>query len=111
MRIEGGKVDKPEAQSHVIPEVGKTSKSDISMERKSPHKYNIRSSTNRVNHVTTFKTAPNMFKIDAAEKITTHIGTDYLARTDPQKYTTKVELLSNHINCETTKNIRLQRTS
>ena len=102
MRIEGGKVDKPEAQSHVIPEVGKTSKSDISMERKSPHKYNIRSSTNRVNHVTTFKTAPNMFKTDAAEKITTHKGTDYLACIHPKKDTITEEPISNHINCKTT---------
>ena len=64
----------PEAQPHVIPEVEKSQKIDISMERNGPHKYNTRSSTKRVNHVTTFKTAQNMFIIDAAEKRITHKG-------------------------------------
>ena len=41
---------------------------DIRIERNEPHNYNTRSSTKRVKHVTTFKTAPNMFKMDAAEK-------------------------------------------
>ena len=96
------KWDTPEAQSHVIPEVGKTQKSDISMERNGPHKYNTRSSTNRVSHVKTFKTAPNMIKTDAAEKITTHKGTDYLTHIDHKIYTITVEQIANHINCETT---------
>ena len=72
------------------------------MERTSTHKYNTRSSTKRVNHVTIFKTAPNMFKMDTEEKITTHIGTYYLARIDPKKDTITVEPLENHINCKTT---------
>ena len=76
------KVYTPEAQPHVIPEVGKPQINDIRMDRNGPHKYNTSSSTNRVNHVTTFKTAPNMFKMDAAEKITTHIGTDYFSCID-----------------------------
>ena len=52
----------------MIPEVEKPQINDIIMDRNGPNKYNTRSSTKRVNHVTTFKTAPNMFKIDAAEK-------------------------------------------
>ena len=47
-------------------------------------KYNTRSITKRVNHVTTFKNAPNMFKMDSAETIIKHKGTDYLARIDPK---------------------------
>ena len=66
------------------------------MERNGPHKYNTRSRTKRVNYETTFKTAPNMFKTDAAEKITTHKGTDYLARIDPKKDTITVEPIENH---------------
>ena len=72
------------------------------MERNGPHKYNIRSRSNRVNHVTTFKTAPNMFKLDASKKITTHIGTGYLARIDPKKDTPTVEPLANNINYKIT---------
>ena len=68
------------------------------MERNGPHKYNSGSSTKRVNNVTTFKNKPNMFKPDAAEKIKTHKGTDYLVRIYPKKYTTKVETIANHIN-------------
>ena len=75
------------------------------MERNGPHKYNTRSRTKRVNYETTFKTAPNMFKTDAAEKITTHKGTDYLARIDPKKDTITVEPIATHINWETTGNI------
>ena len=62
------KGDTPEAQPHVIPEVGKMQKSDISVEINGSHKDNNRSSTRRDNHVTTFKTSPNMFKTDAAER-------------------------------------------
>ena len=43
-----------------------------------------------------------MFKMDAAEKMTTYIVTDYLAHIDPRKDTIAVEPLENHINCETT---------
>ena len=52
----------------MIPEVERPQKSDIIMERNGPHKYNTRSINNRVNHMTTFKTATNMFKMDAEEK-------------------------------------------
>ena len=55
------KADKPEAQLHVIPEVGKTQKRDTRMERNGTNKYNTRSSTKRDNNITTFKTALNMF--------------------------------------------------
>ena len=65
------------------------------------HKYNNISSAKRVNHVTTFKNTPNMFKIDTADILKTHIGTYYIARTYPKKYTITVEPLANHINCET----------
>ena len=71
-------MDTPEVQTHVIPEMEKTRRDKIIMDRNGSHKYNTRSSTKKVNHVTTFKTAPNMFKMDAEEKMTTHIGTDYL---------------------------------
>ena len=47
------------------------------MERNGTHKYYTRSSTKRVNYVTTLKTAPNMFKTDAEERIKTHKVTDY----------------------------------
>ena len=43
-----------------------------------------------------------MFKIDEAEKITTHIGAYYLACIDLKKYTITVEPLANQTNCETT---------
>ena len=79
------KADTPKSQPRVIPEVEKLQINDIRMDITGPHKYNTRSSTKRVNHVTSFKTAPNMFKMDAAEKITTHIGIDYLSHIDPQK--------------------------
>ena len=58
-----------EVQPHVILEMEKQQESDIKMKRNGPYKYNNRSSTKRVNHVKTLKTAPNMFKIDAAEKL------------------------------------------
>ena len=68
MRIEEIKVNTPEVQPHVIPEVGKPPKSDIRVERTSTHKYNTISSIKMVNHVTTLKNAPKMFKMDATEK-------------------------------------------
>ena len=70
MRIGRIKADTPDPQTNVIPEVEKTSKSDTIVKRTGTHKYKTRSSTKRVNHVTTFKNSPNMFKIDAAEKKT-----------------------------------------
>ena len=80
-KIKGGKikVDTPEAQLHVIPEVEKSSKSDIIVEITITHKYNNRSSTKRVDHATTFKNEPKMFQVEAMEKIKTHIGTDYFS--------------------------------
>ena len=68
MRVEGVKSDSPAAKPQVIPEVEYLQKSDIIMEKNGPHKYNTRSSTKIVSHVTTFKTAPNMFKAEEAEK-------------------------------------------
>ena len=66
------------------------------------HKYNTRSSTNKVNHVKTFRTAPNIFKVGAAEKMTKHIGKEYLAHIDPRKDRITVEPLANYINFKTT---------
>ena len=59
------KAYKIEAQPHVIPEVENPQRNDIRMNKNGLNKYNTRSRTNRVNHVTT---APNMFKMGAAEK-------------------------------------------
>ena len=84
------KVDTPEAQPRAIPEVENTQINHTIMDRNGTHKYNTRSSTMRVNHVTTFKTAPNMFKMNVAEKITTHIGTNYLDGIDQKIYTITV---------------------
>ena len=66
------------------------------------HKYNTRSITKRVNHVTTFKNTPKMFKMDMIDTAKTRIGSDCIAHTDPQKDTITVEPLAHHINCETT---------
>ena len=95
-------MDTLEVQPHVIPEMEKPQNIVISTERNGPHKYDTRSSTKRLNHVTTFKTAPNMFKTDAEEKITTHKGTDFLDYTYPPKDTITVEHIANHINYKTT---------
>ena len=76
------KSDTEKPQTHVIPEVEKPPKSDIILERNGTHKYKNRSSTKRVKNMTTFKNPPNIFKMDAAEKMETHIGTDYFARID-----------------------------
>ena len=69
MRIEKIKVNTPEAQNHLIPELEKPPKSDTRMEKTGTHKYRSRPITKRINNTTTFKNAPNMFKIDAEEKI------------------------------------------
>ena len=74
------------------------------MARTGKHKYNIRSSTKRVTHVTTFKNTPNMFLMDATDTLKTHIGTDYIAGIDPKKDTITVEPLANNITCETNEN-------
>ena len=51
----------------------KTRKSDIRRARKVTHKYNNRS---RVNHVTTFKNSPKMFKMNVIDTAKSHIGSD-----------------------------------
>ena len=62
MTFETIKADTPEQNPRVTPEVGKQGKCDIRMARIGTHKYNTRSSTKRVNNVTTFKNTPNMLK-------------------------------------------------
>ena len=57
-------------------------KRHIRRTRKVTHKYITRS---RVNHVTTFKNTPQMFKKDITDTSTTHIGSDYIDNTDPKK--------------------------
>ena len=54
------------------------------MTRTGTHKYNTRSSTKRVKHVTTFKNTPNIFKLDAADTLETHIDTDYIFAQTPK---------------------------
>ena len=66
------KMDTSVQLPHVITEERKQGKIDIIRAIKGTHKYNTRSSTNRVEHVTTFKIIPNIFKIHAEEKISTH---------------------------------------
>ena len=58
------KADTPEPHPHMIPDVVKQVESDMRMARKVTHQYNTRS---RVNHVTTFKNTPKMFKMDTAD--------------------------------------------
>ena len=86
----------------MISEVERQEKSDIRMARTGTHKYNTRSSTNRINHVTTFKNTPKIFIMDKMYISKTHIGTHYLAFTDTPKDTITVESIANHIICETT---------
>ena len=47
-------------------------------------KYNNRS---RVNHVATFKNTPKMFEMDTTDTSKKHIVSDYIAHTEPKKYT------------------------
>ena len=63
----------------MISEVEETSKRDIREEITITHKYNTRSSTKRINHVTTFKNAPKVFQVDTKEEPKTHIGTEYFS--------------------------------
>ena len=62
------KADNPRAQPHEIPEVGKTPKNGTILEIPSIHNYNAISRTKRVNHVNTFKNAPNFFPLEATKK-------------------------------------------
>ena len=61
--------------------------------------YNTRS---KVNHVTTFKNSPQMFKRDMTDTSTTHIGSDYIDKIDSKKDTITVETLAHRVTCETT---------
>ena len=81
------------------PRLKKQENSVIKRARKGTHKYNTRS---KVNHVTTFKNTPQMFKKDMKNTSTTHIESEYIAKTDPKKGTITVEPVSHHITCETT---------
>ena len=79
MKIGKIKANTLEAHPHVILEVWEIPKSDIRVEIISTHKYNTISITKRVNHLTNFKNAPKIFKMDATEKLKMHIGIDYFA--------------------------------
>ena len=82
---------------------GKTTrKSVIIRARKGTHKYNNRS---KVNHVTTFKNTPQMFKKYMTDTSTTSIVSDYISKTPPSKDTITVEPVEHHITCETTRKI------
>ena len=70
MRFGKIKADTPEPLPHVIPEKKQQEKSDIKISRKGTHEYNNRS---KVNHVTTFKNTPQIFKKDMTDKSTRHI--------------------------------------
>ena len=59
--------------------------------------------------MTTFNNTLKMFKIDTTDTLKTHIGTDYIAHTEPKKDTIIVEPLANHINYETTGKILVYR--
>ena len=63
MEIGKIEVDTSEAQTCLNPEVDKTPKCDIILERTSTHKYNTISSTKIVNYVTTFKNLPKILKV------------------------------------------------
>ena len=93
------KATTPVPLPRVIPKGKKQEKSDIRRARKVTHKYNTRF---RVNHVTTFKNTPQMFKKDMTDTSTTHIGSDYIDKIDTKKYTITVEPVAHHITCETT---------
>ena len=76
IKIDTIKADKPRAQPHEIPEVGKTTKSGTILEIPSTHNYNAISRIKRVNHMNTFKNTPNFFPFETTEKIRLHIGSD-----------------------------------
>ena len=46
-----------------------------------------------------------MFKIYMKDTSKTHIGSEYIAKTYPQKYTITVEPVAHHNTCVTTKTI------
>ena len=88
MRFDKIKEDTPLPLAHVNPEG-----------RKGTYKYNSRS---KVNHVTTFKNTSQIFKTYMTDTSTTHIGLDYIAKTDPQKDKITVEPVAHQNTCETT---------
>ena len=88
MRFEKIKADTPVPLTHVNPEG-----------RKGTYKYNTMS---KVKHVTTFKNTPQIFKKDMTDTSTTHIGSNYIAKTDPQKDTITMEPVAQQNTCETT---------
>ena len=51
--------------------------------------------------MTTFKNTPQMSKKDMTDTSTTHIGSEYIYKTEPQKDTITVEPVAHHITCET----------
>ena len=53
----------------------------------------------------TFKNTPQMFKNYMLDISTTHIGSNYIAKTDPKKDTITVEPLSHRIACDTIEKI------
>ena len=76
MKIGTIKADTVKWKPHEIPEVEKAPKIGIRVEIFSTRHYNTRSSTKRINHVTTFKNAPKHFPLEATGKIKLHIVTD-----------------------------------
>ena len=91
-------MDTPVPLPHVNPEGKQQENSFIRRERKCTYKYNARS---RVNHVTTFKNRPQMFKKYMIDTSTTHIGSDYTNKTYLNIYTITVEPVAQQITCET----------
>ena len=83
----------------MIPKGEKQENIDIRRTRRGTYKYITRS---RVNHMTTFKNKPQMFKKYMTYTSTTHIGSDYIYHTDPKKDTITLEPVAHHITCEIT---------
>ena len=84
----------------MILEVEKPLINENKIDRNEPNKDNTRSSTKKVNYLTTLKIAPSMFKMDAVRKMTTQKGTEYLDHIDPRKDTITIKPLAKHINCK-----------
>ena len=99
MIFERIKADTSVPMPHVLSKGKQQGKIHIRRARKGTHKYNTRS---RVNHVTTFKNTPQIFKKDMKDTSTTHIGSDYIVHADPEKDTITVEPVSHHITCKIT---------
>ena len=103
------KADTPVTLSHVITEGKQNKKIDIRRTRKGTHKYNTRS---RVNHVTTFKNAPQMFK----KGYERHINNKYRLRLHcshrhPKRYNHSGTSITPHYLWNHWKNPRIQRYS